>query len=69
MRNVTSYAKENCCMDNVSEETHVTKAKLVEPTSGAQVAAVNKFVANRIANKQRKKRAHRRKLRRSNTKG
>jgi hypothetical protein len=32
-------------------------------------APVNKLAANRMANKQRKKRAHRRKLARSNTKG
>jgi hypothetical protein len=56
-------------MENVSEETLATKAKSVEPASGSQAAPVNKFEANRIANKLRKKRAHRRTLRRSNTKG
>ncbi len=56
-------------MENVSEETLATKAEPVEPASESQAVSVNKFVANRIANKQRKKRAHRRRLRRSNTKG
>ena len=56
-------------MDNVAEEKAVTGAKPIDPVSGSPAAPVNKLAANRRANEQRKKRAHRRKLRRSNTKG
>jgi hypothetical protein len=56
-------------MDNVREEKLASEAKPVEQSSASQVVSVNKFVAKRIANKKRKKQAHRRKLRRSHTKG
>ncbi len=56
-------------MENVSDETLATKASVVEPASPSPVVPINKLEANRIANKLRKKRAHRRTLRRSNTKG
>lgn len=54
-------------MDNATEEKLTTETK---PEAAAHSAApMNKLAANRLANKERKKRAHRRKLRRSNTKG
>ena len=54
-------------MDNATVETSVTEQK---PEAAMHSAApMNKLAANRKANKERKKRAHRRKLRRSNTKG
>ena len=54
-------------MDNPTEEKLATETK---PEATAHPAApMNKFAANRRANKERKKRAHRRKLRRSYTKG
>ena len=56
-------------MDNLREDELATDAKPVEPASESRVASVNKFEANRLASKQRKKLAHRRKLRRSHTKG
>lgn len=56
-------------MHNVAEENPATEARPIDAVSVLPVASVNKLAANRMANKQRKKRAHRRKLRRSNTKG
>jgi hypothetical protein len=57
-------------MDNTAEERLTTETKPAESAvSVSPEIPVNKFAANRMANKQRKKRAHRRKLRRSNTKG
>jgi len=54
-------------MDNLAEEKLATETKPINPVSPG--APLNKLAANRMANKQRKKRAHRRKLRRSHTKG
>ncbi len=54
-------------MDNPTEEKLATATKAGVSTHVA--APMNKLAANRLANKERKKRAHRRKLRRSNTKG
>jgi hypothetical protein len=56
-------------MDNLPEDELTPSAKPVEPASESKVASLNKFEAKRRANKLRKKRAHRRTLRRSNTKG
>jgi len=53
-------------MDNPMEEKIATEAK---PEAVHSAAPVNKFEAKRNANKEKKKRAHHRKLRRSNTKG
>lgn len=53
-------------MDNPVEEKLATEAK---PEAVRSAAPMNKFEAKRSANKEKKKRAHRRKLRRSNTKG
>jgi hypothetical protein len=54
-------------MDNVTEGKTVVETR---PDASAHSAApLNKLAASRLANKERKKRAHRRKLRRSNTKG
>ncbi len=53
-------------MENPVEEKPVTETK---PETTHSAAPMNKFEAKRIANKDKKKRAHRRKLRRSNTKG
>ena len=53
-------------MENVAEPTPATETKPPSPVSNEPI---HKLAANRMANKQRKKRAHRRKLRRSNTKG
>jgi len=54
-------------MDNPTEEKLAQETKPEAPRHSA--VPMNKFAANRLANKQRKTRAHRRKLRRSNTKG
>ena len=56
-------------MDNIKEEKLAPEAKPVELSSRSQVISADKFVAQRIANKKRKRKAHRRKLRRSHTKG
>ncbi|MGA9356436.1 MAG: hypothetical protein WBV46_22300 [Terriglobales bacterium] len=53
-------------MDSPTEEKIVTEAK---PEAAIVAPPLNKFAAKRMANKQRKKRAHRRNLRRSHTKG
>ena len=54
-------------MDNLPEKTIVTETKLRPSSEGSRSS--DKHSENRLANKQRKKRAHRRKLRRSHTKG
>ena len=54
-------------MDSPTEEKVAAETKPEAATRSA--APMNKLAANRLANKERKKRAHRRKLRRSNTKG
>ncbi len=54
-------------MDSVTQEKPA--AETTASVSVLSAAPVNKLAANRMANKQRKKRAHRRKLARSNTKG
>ncbi len=57
-------------MDNAGQEESVTGTKPATPIPARSGGApLNKLAANRMANKQRKKRAHRRTLRRSNTKG
>lgn len=56
-------------MDNVAEDALATNAKIEEPASKSPVVSLNKFEANRRESKLRKKRAHRRNLRRSHTKG
>jgi hypothetical protein len=53
-------------MDSPTEEKVVMETK---PEPATVAAPMNKFEAKRMANKQRKKRAHRRNLRRSHTKG
>ena len=55
-------------MDSVDQEKTVLETK----STGAapdRSGPTNKYAAARMANKQRKKKAHRRTLRRSNTKG
>jgi hypothetical protein len=54
-------------MDNPTEEKLAPETKPEAPRHAAE--PMNKFEAKRRANKQRKTRAHHRKLRRSNTKG
>lgn len=54
-------------MDSPTEEKILTETK--PEAAPRSTAPMNKLAANRLANKERKKRAHRRKLRRSNTKG
>jgi hypothetical protein len=66
---IATPAKENHYMDNAADENLATETKPIDAVSVFPAASVNKLAANRMANKQRKKRAHRRKLRRSNTKG
>jgi hypothetical protein len=56
-------------MDNITEEKLTTETNPIDPVSISPAAPLHKLAANRMANKQRKKRAHRRKLRRSHTKG
>jgi hypothetical protein len=68
-RRSLTLRKENYCMDNIKEEKLAPEAKPVELSSQSQVISADKFVAQRIANKKRKRKAHRRKLRRSHTKG
>jgi len=68
-RRSLTLSKENCSMDNIKEEKLAPEAKPVEPSSRSQVISADKFAAQRIASKKRKRKAHRRKLRRSHTKG
>jgi hypothetical protein len=56
-------------MDNVSEENLATETKPRGPALGRSEPLTDKHSQQRLANKQRKKRAHRRKLKRSHTKG
>ncbi len=56
-------------MDNAEQDRTVPETKPTVATPGRPEASTNKFAIARMANKQRKKRAHRRTLRRSNTKG
>lgn len=56
-------------MDNVDQEKAVPETKPAGAAPGRSEPSSNKFAVARMANKQRKKRAHRRTLRRSNTKG
>ncbi len=56
-------------MENVAEQQPATETKAINPVSVFPTAPISKLAANRMANKQRKKMAHRRKLRRSHTKG
>jgi len=56
-------------MDTVLEETVGIETQLKGPALGHSKSANDKFSEKRIDNKQRKKRAHKRKLRRSNTNG
>ena len=53
-------------MENVDQDKTAAETKQAAP---AQSQPTNQFALNRLANKQRKKRAHRRNLRRPNTKG
>lgn len=53
-------------MENVEQDKNAAETKQTAPT---RAEPSNQYALNRIANKQRKKRAHRRTLRRSNTKG
>ena len=54
-------------MDNPTEGKVVVETKPDAPAHSAP--PMNRLAASRLANKERKKRAHHRKLRRSNTKG
>lgn len=56
-------------MDNVADEKLAAETTTTTPVSVLPKAPIHRLAANRMANKQRKKRAHRRTLRRSNTKG
>jgi hypothetical protein len=56
-------------MDNVDQDKAVAETKPAGAGPARSEDSTNKFAIARRANKQRKKRAHRRTLRRSNTKG
>ena len=56
-------------MDNADQDKSVSEAKPTGVAPGRSEPSGNKFALARMASKQRKKRAHRRTLRRSNTKG
>lgn len=56
-------------MDNVDQEKIAGETKATGAARAGAEPSTNQFAINRRANKQRKKRAHRRSLRRSNTKG
>jgi hypothetical protein len=56
-------------MDNVPEENLGTETKRRGQASARSEPSTDKHSQHRMANKQRKKRAHKRKLRRSHTKG
>jgi hypothetical protein len=56
-------------MDNVDQEKTAPETKPAGTASGHSELSSNKFALARRANKLRKKKAHRRTLRRSNTKG
>jgi len=55
-------------MADVQQEKPETETKIKGPASGYSLSG-NKQTANRMANKQRKKRAHKRNLRRSHANG
>jgi hypothetical protein len=55
--------------ENVNQENAAPETKPAGATQGRPEPSTNKFAIARMASKQRKKRAHRRTLRRSNTKG
>jgi len=56
-------------MDNVDQDKTAPGTKPAGAAPGRPDLPTNKFALARLASKQRKKRAHRRTLRRSNTKG
>jgi hypothetical protein len=56
-------------MDIVPEETIATETPSKGPALGYSKSPPNKFSEKRMDNKQRKKRAHKRKIARSNTNG
>lgn len=56
-------------MDNVDQEKTVPQTKAAGSAPARPELSTNKFAIARRASQQRKKRAHRRTLRRSNTKG
>lgn len=56
-------------MDDVNQATNDGTTKAPAGARPAPAPPTNKFAIARLASKQRKKRAHRRSLRRSNTKG
>jgi hypothetical protein len=56
-------------MDTVSEEKVATETHSGGPALGYSKSSPDKFSEKRMANKQRKKRAHKRKIARSNTNG
>jgi len=56
-------------MDNIEQEKAAPEARSAKGASAHSKDSGNKFAIARTAAKQRKKRAHRRTLRRSNTKG
>jgi len=56
-------------MDNVDQTKNEDETKATASARAGAEPPTNKFAIARLANKQRKKRAHRRSLRRSNTKG
>ena len=56
-------------MDTVAEEKTETDKQPAGPALGYSKSSSNKLSEKRIANKQRKKRAHKRQIARSNTNG
>jgi hypothetical protein len=56
-------------METVAEETPAIQTTPKGPALEHSKSPPDKFSEKRMANKQRKKRAHKRKLKRSNTKG
>jgi hypothetical protein len=66
---MTDEEKENHRMGTVVEEKLGVVATPRSAASGLLESSGDKYSQQRLANKQRKKRAHRRKLRRSNTNG
>ena len=56
-------------MDAISEEKIATETQSRGPALGYSKSSPDKFSEKRMANKQRKKRAHKLKIARSNTNG
>ncbi|MGA3195753.1 MAG: hypothetical protein ABSD39_12185 [Terriglobales bacterium] len=56
-------------MDNVDQEKAAPESKPASAAAARPELSTNKFAVARRASQQRKKKAHRRTLRRSNTKG